>query len=148
MEPVRYRGIFKYTKRITPFLLLGLLLFTQGCDEREVYSRFMTQNLVKPNCVDLNTSAPYFEVLKSTLALEGIPYRRECSYRVVVLKSYSACAFKHGEQPVSKGVLRLEFLEGEQSLYQIQKEFLDESDSEMIGELVPLMGDEFRRFSP
>jgi len=148
VEPVRYRGIFKYAKRVTPFLVLGLLLFTQGCDERKVYSRFLTQDPVKPDCVDLNTSASYSEVLKSTLALEGIPYRRECSYRVVVLKSYSACAFKPGEQPVSKGVLRLELLEGEEGLYQIQKEFLDESDSEMIGELVPLMGRELRRFSP
>lgn len=126
-----------------------MLLIVQGCDEREVYSRFLTQNpVVKPGCVDLNTSAPYFEALKSTLALEGISYRRECPYRLVVLKSYSACAFKPGEHPVSKGVIRLELFEGEESLYQIQKEFLDETDSEMIAELVPLMGRDIRRFSP
>lgn len=148
MEPAGYRGIFKYAKRIVPFLAPVLLFWVQGCDQREVYSRFLTQRPVKPDCVDLNVTAPYFETLRSALALEEMVYRHECAYRLIVLKNYSACVFKPGEQPVSKGVLRLELLEGEQSLYQIQKEFLDETDSEMIRELVPLMGEEFRRFSP
>jgi hypothetical protein len=96
-------------------------------------------DIVPLHCVESNRSAPFFHDLHESLVKKGFVYRRGCPYRVVVLKSYAVCTAP--APGASRGFIRLELFKEEQPLYQVQQEFWDESDRDVIDTLVSHMAE-------
>jgi len=121
------------------FFLIVSLLVVQGCEKRgEIYSRFLLAERPEVACVDFNRSLPYAPVLDTAFHETGTEPREGCPYTVTVFKNFASCSASRGPT-ASRGFMRLELSRNAAVLYQVQREFYDEHDDELIGSLVERM---------
>ena len=144
MEPPGHRCIFEYAGRVKKLLVGFALLILEGCEEkREIYSRFLTDERVAVECVDINRSASYAPTLGRILQGAGFDYREGCPVRIVMFKNFASCT--SAKQPgASRGFMRLELSLQGKVFYQVQQEFSDERDETLLANLAGKMARELK----
>lgn len=127
-----------------PFLFLIALLFSQGCENKtEVYSRFLTQEAVMPMCLAVDPQSSTASTLVKVLEESGFTVREGCPFRAALFKNYAACPPEKNPD-AARGFIRMELQQSGRTLYQVQREFFDEGDEEVMSLLSERMARELK----